>query len=112
MKTTTKNKLNSALRYMDIFFRVLLTSLVFIYQFFGPIFHNLVRWLGIHFECRYPETCSQFALRQLKENSNVISATYHIVRRLISCSSWGKLAAILPHSNIETKIQTGKRLKN
>jgi len=71
--------------------RSILRLLVFIYQMISPAFHYLSFTFGYPGCCRFPESCSHYAARQLMENNSMISAIYLIIRRLLSCGPWGNL---------------------
>jgi putative component of membrane protein insertase Oxa1/YidC/SpoIIIJ protein YidD len=66
--------------------RKIFLGFIYIYRGFSPIFHFLSNMFGVPGQCKYPVTCSEFAVVEMKSNKSVFSALRRIFLRVLSCN--------------------------
>ncbi|MGA0162950.1 MAG: membrane protein insertion efficiency factor YidD [Bdellovibrionota bacterium] len=60
------------------------------YRWISPVWQWLLRSHGAACQCKFPISCSEFALMELQNNPKLHHACGKIFLRLWNCSPWGK----------------------
>lgn len=84
--------------------RVLLKGMLKLYRWISPCLLYYVRLFGIPFQCKFPISCSEYAMHQLENEKSLINALSHIVTRLWMCSPWG---AVIQHYQAQMRSRKG-----
>lgn len=67
--------------------RSFLMQCIKVYRIFSLVIHSFVGVFGVRTQCKFPESCSCYAVRQLSDrNQSVIKAAQRIALRLMMCS--------------------------
>jgi len=62
--------------------------LVYLYKVVNPVLFGLAGVIGIRTQCKYPISCSDFALGELRHSENLLRSSKSIAGRLLSCGPW------------------------
>ena len=67
--------------------KIVLLQCVKLYQALSMVFHSFCGLIAVDTQCKFPESCSHYAVRQLsKKNLSSFQAVQRIALRLVMCS--------------------------
>lgn len=74
------------LRLGSRFVRVMMELFVRLYSvWLSPLIHTVLAVLGLRMSCKYPVSCSDFALQELRSDSPLRKSIFKIFVRVLSC---------------------------
>jgi putative component of membrane protein insertase Oxa1/YidC/SpoIIIJ protein YidD len=67
--------------------KLFLLQCIKIYQALSMVLHSVAGLIGVDTQCKFPESCSRYAARQLlKKDLGALGAVQRIALRLLMCS--------------------------
>ncbi|PIR21779.1 MAG: hypothetical protein COV44_11405 [Deltaproteobacteria bacterium CG11_big_fil_rev_8_21_14_0_20_45_16] len=68
--------------------RIILIFFIYLYKAINPILFGLAEVIGLRTQCKFPISCSDFAIDELRNSKNLFGSCKSIAGRLLSCGPW------------------------